>query len=468
MIMTVILMRLLTPGDFGIVALGIIFKELIMLFGEFGISDAVIQKGSISDTSIASGMVLNMLRSLGFGALLVALAPFAADFFDTPQVAPIVVISGSLLILESLAFYPRTVLRSELRFTTLAAISGTAAVVNGLVAVMAALMGASFWAIVYGNIASTIVGVTGAWIAKPFFVSIKKASLTEMKSILSFGYNITLSGIVAWIYTKGDDMIIGRVCGETIMGYYTKAYYIATIPSMTIGKALVATTFPLYSRIKNEPISLIRRTFLKIYSMNLLVVLPFSVLIIGIGAEAVPIVFGKQWLGMIRILQITAIIGLLRGTYGHTIPLFKAFGRPDYYWKIASIQAVIVLSLGIWATMRFGATGMLWVLVFTMGLGFICYSYLSFRTILDVRVSSYIGEIWPLPAGGVLMGFVLFFLHGYAHDITSLSIIFVVSLAVYGLIILLSPAKGVLFYLLRYLWRTLAEKAYSRCSKRHR
>ena len=439
---TVVLMRLMGPEQFGIIGFAVIFKELVLLFSSWGVGDAVIQKRG-KDDLVAAGQLLSVARSLTFFVLLFIAAPFAATFFETPEVKIVVRVSALLLLIGPIGFVPRLRMQIELHFTMLAVISFLGALVNAAVAISSAMAGLGYLSIVYGNVAGAITGLLGAWIAQPGIVNPRKATRKGMREILGFGYNITLSGLVSWIYLNIDDLIVGKLLGRTVLGLYTKAYWMATLPSETLGRILYNVTFPVYVRLKDD-YERLTRAFLEVYTMNVFLSLPAIIGILVLSSKIVPIVFGPEWVGMIGILEATCIVGLLRAIYGQANSVFKAVGRPDYFWKAALVQAGIVVTLGYWATTIWGVYGMLGALVVAMSWGFVVYSYLAFYRVLRVPVVPYLASLRPIILSTAAMGIFTYLARPMVSDFYTLIGLILTSAALYFILVYLLGGRNLI------------------------
>jgi len=439
---TVILMRLMGPDQFGIIGFAVIFKEMILLFSSWGIGDAVIQKKG-GKGLMASALVLSTIRSTAFFLALFVAAPFAASFFSTPEVSLVVRISALMLLLSPLQFLPRLKMSMDLRFTALSVISLFGALVNSTVAIAAAFSGMGYLAIVYGNVAGTLAGLAGSLIAQPMAADPRKASIEGMKEIMGFGYHLTLSGIVSWIYLNIDDLIVGKLLGKTVLGLYTKAYWLATLPGETLGRILYTVTFPAYCKVKDD-LEKLRKAFLEVYTMNVFISVPAVVGILVLSNKIVPIVFGSEWVPMIGILELTCAVGMLRAVYGQANSIFKAVGRPDYYWKAALVQAGIVVTLGLWATRVWGVYGMLGSLVVAMSWGFVVYGYLAFKRVLNIPVLEYLLTLKPILASTVIMGLLAWMLRRLATDLLSLIFVVVLSALFYFVSVYLTGGQDII------------------------
>ncbi len=441
-IQTIILMRLMGPDQFGIIGFAVVFKEMVLLFSDWGISDAIIQKKGDQDL-IASGLVLDIGRSLCFFAILFAAAPFASTFFSTPEVSMVIRISALMILLNPVQFVPRLKMTMDLRFTALAVISLIGTIVNAGVAIASAVAGYGYLSIVYGNVAGTLASLGCSWIAQPGFVQPWKATERGVRGILRFGYHLTLSGLVAWIYLNVDDLIVGKLLGKVMLGLYGKAYWIATLPSDTLGRILYGITFPVYCKVREDS-SKLKKAFLEAYTLNVFFSLPAIIGIMLMSDRIVSIVFGPEWIGMTRILEVTCVVGLLRAIYGQANSIFKAVGRPDYYWKAAIVQAGIVVTLGLWATCVWGVFGMLAALILAMSWGFIVYGYLAFRKVLAIPVYPYLATLRPILAGTLAMALVTTTVERFATGIVSLVSVIGLSAAAYFATVYATGGRGIL------------------------
>ena len=417
---TIVLMRILGPEQFGIVGLATIFKEVVLVFSKFGIGDAIIQRGG-KKHDIATGNLIEATRSIIFSIVLILAAPLAADFFSTPEVANVLRVMAITLLIHPLSFSSQVQLRANLRFGMIAFIAVIGSIVHYSTAILLALAGYQYMSLVYSTLLSTISTMILSWIICRPIMPIG-ARWDDAKAIGRFGMHLMIGGVAYWLFTNLDDAIVGKVEGTNILGLYSKAYYIATISSETLGRVILGLSFPIFAKIKDDAPRL-RRVYNEAFSFNLFICIPAIIGIMILAEPITAIVFGPKWLGMIQLLTLTCVSSLLRVVYHNNGSLYKAIGRPDYGWKIALLMVAIIPSLGYMWTRSMGAPGMVWSIILAWIIGFILHTYLTFWKIFPFDRQRTLKDNAPILYCTGIMTVIVYGVRPFAINLPNLLII---------------------------------------------
>lgn len=351
---TVILARLLLPYEFGQVAFALLVIGYMETVGDFGVSSALIYERERPEeganiafiTSIATGL-------LWFGAAYAA-APLVADFFNDPEVVPILRMLSVVFIIKSLGNTHDALLRRDLAFKKRIVPDFALALLKGVSSVAFALAGWGVWSLVWGQIIGTVAATIGYWVVMPWRPSLR-ASWTTAKRMLRYGSHIVSVNMVSAAVHHADFLVVGRMLGSAALGLYTIAYrtpeFFITMVVWVIGKV----TFPVYSKLRDDAAAL-RAAFLATLRYLSLVTLPAGFGLAVIGDLLVSLFYGERWAAAALALQILAIAGALRSLGSHAGDVYKATGRPAILTKLGLLRAAVIIPATLWGA-RYGIVG---------------------------------------------------------------------------------------------------------------
>jgi O-antigen/teichoic acid export membrane protein len=284
-----------------------------------------------------------------------------------------------------------------------------------------AMAGFQYMSLVYSTLFSAISTLAISWIVCRPLMPVG-ARWEDAKSIGKFGFHLMIGGLAYWLYTNLDDAIVGKIGGTNMLGLYSKAYYIATISSQTLGRILLGLSFPIFAKIKDD-LPRLRRVYDEAFSFNLFICIPAIAGILILAEPITVIVFGPKWLGMIELLTLTCISSLMRVVYHNNGSLYKAVGRPDYGWKIALFMVAIIASLGYTWTISMGAPGMLWSIIVSWIFGFALHTYTTFWKIFPFERKRSLMDNTPIVYCTGIMAIIVYAVKPLANNMVSLFLI---------------------------------------------
>jgi O-antigen/teichoic acid export membrane protein len=395
---TVVVARLLSPADYGLVGMAAIFINLFTLLSEFGIGSSIVTLQDLDKGQIAQLNGLSIIVGfLGFLISVAAAMPLGV-FFHAPKLPAIILLLSCGFIVSGIRTVPYSLLQKELRFKLLAAIEGAQGIVQAAVTLILAFLGYGYWALVIGILSVSITPtiLTLLWrrerFALPQFASIPKA--------IRYSRHI-LIGRLCWAgYNDSDFMIAGRVLGAAPLGAYTLAWTLAHTPLDKLSTLVNRVTPAVFAKIQSD------RTALKRYLRNItggmdILVFPATLGIILVAPEFVPEVFGPQWTSSIIPLQLLAISALMRSNLILLSPILNVLGEERFAMR-NSVVLLCVLPLTFFFGSHWGIVGIAagWALV---------YPLLQLRLFaralhhLDMPVSEYLNAMWPAISGCIAM-----------------------------------------------------------------
>ena len=346
--------RLLTPTDYGIYAMVDPLVSVMGLLLNFGIGQAIIQAPALTRAQ-ASGMFW-VMTALGCGGALIMLAasPLVAWLYHEPRAGVVAAASSLFLVIGGLTNVQESLLNRQMKFGWLAAISAVSIGVGLIVAVVAASMGAQYWALTLDYAATSVVTLIGVWIGvgwapreRPDF----KGTLPFFK----FGGAVMASDAAAFVAREADNVLLGRYAGPAQLGLYDRGRKLSLIPLQRINQVLQYVMVPVLSRLAQDQ-QRYRRAYLRIVRLLMLLLTPG---IIAIGATAqilVPFVIGPQWAGAAPIFAWLTLAALHRPVSMTMNFLFVSQGRAKAYVVWSVFSAVTSLA-AILVGLRWGAIG---------------------------------------------------------------------------------------------------------------
>ena len=249
---TVVLARLLTPQDFGLIAMVTAVTGFVMMFKDMGLSMATVQRAEVNHAQISTLFWINVTLSLGVMLVTAALAPAIAWFYGEPRLTWITLALAGAFIFGGLTIQHQALLRRNMRFGTLALIGIISMVMGIVAAIIAAWYGAGYWALVIMQLAGAITGAIAVWVVcgwRPG-LPVRRSGVREM---LAFGGNLTGFNVINYFARNADNLLIGKFWGSGPLGLYSKAYGLLMLPLRQINAPLSAVAIPALSRLKDEP-----------------------------------------------------------------------------------------------------------------------------------------------------------------------------------------------------------------------
>ncbi|MEN6642158.1 MAG: lipopolysaccharide biosynthesis protein [Armatimonadia bacterium] len=391
----ILLARLLMPKDFGVVSMATMVTGLASVFRDLGLGQALIQRREVEETHLASAHWGTMAMGALLTAITFALAPLAGVFFHEPRMVPVLQAISFTFIITPFSTIPTAMLQRKLDFKLqfYAAVSGS--LVYGAVGIPMALSGYSHWSLVYALLGSTLATTVTTCLLTRHLPPLVPC-FRGIKDLWSFGMGVTLSGVFGYIAAQIDYFVVGRRMDSTALGLYTKAFQLTETPTNAFGRVLTPVLFPSLAALRDDPPRL-RETYGRILGLVSFVGFPGMVVLAIVAPEAVPVVLGPRWNGIIVPLQIMTVVGLLKLLGPAAGAIIRATGHV-YREMAQQMVRGALLGVGAWLVVPWGIQAVSWVLVVTTTISYalsawIVYSVtgFGFRAWLRALAASFLG-----------------------------------------------------------------------------
>ncbi|MEM7230032.1 MAG: lipopolysaccharide biosynthesis protein [Planctomycetota bacterium] len=307
-----ILGRLLSPDEFGLVAMVLTLTSLATRFKDFGLSLATVQRGEINHDQISTLFWINVAIGVAIALTVSALAPAVAWFYQEPSLTLLTVAIATSFVMSGLTIQHQALLQRSMRFGALAIIQITAVTSGIVAAVIAAWFGAGVWALVLQILVQAFIMMLGTWSASRWMPGRFRRG-AGVRGMLAFGGHLSASNLMVYISRTLDNILIGRRWGDGPLGLYSKAYQLLLLPIQQINAPMSAVALPTLSRLQNDP-----KRFILYYERGLLFMtaigMPAVVLLFVAADHAVLTVLGPQWTDAIEIFRLLAPAALI-GTF---------------------------------------------------------------------------------------------------------------------------------------------------------
>lgn len=355
-LMLIVLARLLTPRDFGLLGIALLTLAATQQFTNIGLNAALIQQ---KETNVDSYLDTTWCLEIGRGVLIFTgvflLAPFIAELFSEPEATTIIRVLALVPVLNGLRNPGVVYFQKHLQFHKEFLYKTSGGVAQFVVGVAYALYSPTVWALVFASLSQPSIKLVLSYILHdyrpwPAF------DMAAAKELINFGKWITGAAIISWLYRQGDDAFVGWFISATALGFYQYAYRLADTPATEVSTVISRVTFPAYSSIQ-EDIDELRGAVLQSVRFTAFLAFPMGFGIAVVAPSFVPAVLGPDWTPMILTLQILAIYGMVHAITANFGSLWKAVGRPDLMAKTGLLR-VICIAIVIWpATARWGIEG---------------------------------------------------------------------------------------------------------------
>lgn len=340
-IIGIILARLLTPKEFGLIGMITIFIAISESFIDSGFSQALIRKKDITDDDLSTAFYFNFVIGIIFFIILILCAPLISGFFNEPQLIDLIRVLGIVLIIDSLSFVQRTTLTRRIDFKLQAKISVISTIASGIIAILMATSGFGVWSLVAKTISQKIINsfllwLWNHWVPQLIF------SRKSFKELYSFGSKLLISGLIDTLYRNIYYLIIGKYFSAVELGYYTRADQFNNIPSKNINGIISRVSYPVLAQLQDDP-SRLKNGYKKIIKSTMLVTF---ILMFSMAAVAEPMIItliGEKWRSSIVYLQLLCFIGALYPLHSLNLNMLNVRGRSDLFLQLEIVKKILAI-----------------------------------------------------------------------------------------------------------------------------
>jgi O-antigen/teichoic acid export membrane protein len=381
----VILARLLTPAEYGLAAMVLVFSALVLIFTDLALGAALVQRETLSEHDRSTVFWTSVAAGFGFMLLGVALSWPLAAFYGEPDVQPLFAALSLSFPITALGVAHSALLNRELRFKSLELRMMAGTVAGGTVGIVLAYKGYGAWAIIGQQLAIATVSTLLLWAFSPWRPQLA-FSLASLRSLGGFSANVFGTRVLFYLNRKLDHMLIGRFLGVSALGAYAVAYNVMLMPLSRIAQPVVEVLFPAMSRIQDDRPRM-AAMWLRANRLIGAISIPAMVGLIIVAPEFVATLFGKRWESAVPVIQILAWVGLLQSLQRLNSSVLQACDRTGTllrYSIVVLFASIVAFVVGL----NWGIVGVAAGYAVSSTLVEPYYAWLTAR-VLDVRPADY-------------------------------------------------------------------------------
>jgi PST family polysaccharide transporter len=337
-----VLARLLSPQDFGIVAMVTVVTGVYGLFTSAGLASATIQKSVITNEQISTLFWINILVGTALGALCILTAPVLMQIYHEPRLFWVTIAMAAGFVVNAAGVQHSAILQRQLRYFAAVTVELVAQLASIVVGINMALAGFGYWALVGAALTSPAVSTAGFWIATRWIPGAPNWD-AGVNSMLRFGGTVTLNTLIVYVAYNFDKLLLGRVWGANALGIYGQSYQLINVPTENINAAIGGVAFSTLSRLREHPARL-RSYFLKGYSLAISVTVPITMFSALFADDIILVVLGPKWGEAVKIFRLLTPTILIFGIINPLAWLLLSIGLQVRSLRVAMVIAPIVIT----------------------------------------------------------------------------------------------------------------------------
>jgi O-antigen/teichoic acid export membrane protein len=387
---TIVLARLLTPRDYGLAAMVLIFRRVVMLFSDFALTPALVQRPVLTESDRSTAFWTSVSLGTCFTVIGILLSNVIAALYGQPEVEPLFIAFSFSFLLVSLGATQAALLTRDLDFRSLEIRNIIGTVLGSVLAVVLAVLGFGPWAIVSQPLATFGISTALLWLFSSWR-PLLTFSTRSARQLLTFSTNVFGTQVLTYLISNLDNFLVGRFLGPASLGTYRLAYNLVIYPLSHLSGPIVAVLFPAFSRIADERPRL-TSAYLRAGRLIVAIILPLFLLLVVTVPDLVPIVLGSKWSGTTTVIQILSWLGILQSLKGLNTAILQACDRTGLLFRLA-LAGLPVYVVGFVVGLKWGIVGVAMGAAVAATIVQPLYTVATART-LGIRKRQVIYESW--------------------------------------------------------------------------
>ena len=428
---TLILIRLLTPDDYGLMAMTMAFIGIFALMGDFGIGKAIIQAQELSKSQLRQAFTINIISCLSFFCLFVAVAPVIADFFDEPRVAVLVQAVACQHLIMIFHTLPFALSSRQMLFKEREKVQFYTAVITSVITIAMAAAGLGVWALILGHLFMRLALAIGYNLIAPCWVW-PALNFRGFAGMAGFGGIATVNDVLRYFVNIFANISIGRLLSKVDLGVFSVARNLANLPSDKIGELLNHLGLSSFAKLQNEP-AVAGQYLHKSTQLASIVLFPMYLGMCAIAPELIPLVLSDKWIVAIVPFQILCLTSPLRMLSEMMATGATALGAPvrNSYALLLTFVTLPLFFIGI----QYGVEGACWAWLVINFVSFTCHMKLILP-IFVLKQATFLKALLPGLTGSIVMfvGLLLLrdYLAGQIHEALLLIIMIITGVVLFS------------------------------------
>ena len=415
----VILARLLSPSDYGLLAMIAVFNAIAFAFLDSGFGNALIRKPDLTEDDNTTAFFFNLVAGVVLFGIIWVIAPWVSAFFDKPILTPLLRAEGSLLIVSSFKIVQNTQLTRALNFKAKMIIRVVSNILGGASGIISAYCGLGVWALVVMHVADAIISLILLWIISPWRPR-GRWNKQSFNYLWGYGSKLLASGLLNTIYNNIYPIIIGKFYSAADLGQYSRAQGYASMPSTSLTGVIQQVTFPVLSQIQDDDQRL-GNNYRRMLRFTVFIVFP---IMIGMAALAHPLVISlvtDKWAQCVPYLQIICFSSMWYPVHAINLNLLQVKGRSDLFLRLEIIKKALI-TVVVFVCVPFGIIGICCGSVFT---SLACLAINTYYTgkLINVGFVRQMMDLTPTLLASLAMGAVVYFaVMPFCNDVVKLAV----------------------------------------------
>ena len=398
LISVLVLARLLTPADFGLVAMATSLIALLELFSAFGLDTALIQRGDASPDHYNSAWTLNVIAGCSIAAMMLALAWPAAHFYREPRVTPVIAALALGAAIQGLENIGVVTFRKEMRFDREFRFLLTKKLMQFCTTVPLAIWLQNYWALVAGTIMGRAAGVVLSYMLSPYRPRLSLKALPDLMHVSKW---LVAQNLMAFLKDRSADIVIGRFAGPHALGVFSASAEISNMPGTELVAPINRAILPAYVKLAHDKAAL-RVEYISVMSVVALIAVPAVAGFAVVAPFLVLLILGPKWVEAVSLIQILAFFGITQVLQSNAYSAFIALGKPQVFVKINAIHVTMLLLTLTSFTWMYGIIGSAWAYVIT-AIFMLPVNFLFITRYLEMNGWTFFSNLWrPLVAATIM------------------------------------------------------------------
>lgn len=415
----VILARILSPDDYGLLAMITVFNAIAYAFINSGFGNALVRKPDLTENDNSTAFYFNIVAGVVMAGVIWLIAPLVAMFYDKPILCQLLRVEGLLLIVSSFTIVQNAQLTRALNFKAKMIINVASQVLAGAIAIVAAYRGFGVWSLVIQHIASGIIRMILLWVISPW----RPRGQWDKRSfgyLWGYGSKLLASGLLDTIYGNIYPIIIGKFYSAADLGQYSRAQGYASMPSTSLTGVIQQVTFPVLSQIQDDDQRL-GNNYRRMLRFTVFLVFP---IMIGMAVLAHPLVVSlvtDKWIQCVPYLQIICFSSMWYPVHAINLNLLQVKGRSDLFLRLEIIKKILI-TVVVFVCVPFGIIGICCGSVFT---SLACLAINTYYTgkLINVGFVRQMLDMTPTLLASLAMGAVVYFaVIPFGSDVVKLAV----------------------------------------------
>lgn len=390
-VVSIVLARLLSPEEYGLIGILTIFIAIFNAIVDSGFTNALIRKQDATDTDYSTVFYTNLVLSVVLAAVLFFCAKPISVFFERPELVSLTQVMSSVVIINALSIVQRVRTTKAIDFKTQTKITFISSIGSGVIGIVMAYMGYGVWALVGQQISNQLLTTLFFWFYNKWMPKLV-FSWSSFKEMWEFGSKLLASGLIDTAWKEVYQVVIGKCYSPATLGLYTRAKQFADLCSSNLTSVVQRVSYPVLSSIQDD-----RARLKGAYQMVIkTTMLPTFVLMLGMAACAesmINVLIGEQWLECVPMLQIICTYGMLYPLHALNLNMLQVQGRSDLFLKLEIIKKIVgigPLLLGIFVNIY-------WMLAGTLVTSLISYYLNAYYSgpFLNYSIKEQVKDILP-------------------------------------------------------------------------